>query len=91
MPPVKPRPLPNAAYLAVRDRWHAALAYIRAMDQARTIDTYRSSQSEMRHLQLIRAADTYDHTTRVCQATPGVPLSPIDAYRQRVAASILEA
>lgn len=67
----------DPAYTAVSERWHAALRLIRAMDQTRLTDTYLGAKNEMQHLQLIRAADSYDQTTRV--------------YHRTVAAGILAA
>ena len=81
-----PRPISDAAYTAVRERWHAALHYIRTMDQTRTIDNAGVGRGEARHLQLVRAADAYDQTTRVYRAQ-----TIAAADRQTVAASILDA
>lgn len=85
--------LPPAAYAAVVNRWHAALNYIRTMDQTRLIDTYLGAANESQHLQVIRAADAYDETTRTYRHTvaprdPAAVLSPGQAAALRATLTV---
>lgn len=70
-------PASSPVYIAARERWYAALTYIRTMDQIRLADTYQIPGADRRHHQAIHVTDNYKRTT--------------DTYRQTVAAGVLVA